>query len=86
MSKDQAMFVDGFEPAVIGLDTSGEVFRVVYDKDLMAAVLQAQNNMTDEEVWEYLEYNVFNAYVGKGTPLYIHQGHYERVLELLSNF
>ena len=30
-----------------------------------------QHNMTDEEAWEYLEYNVFGAYVGDKTPIYV---------------
>jgi hypothetical protein len=33
---------------------------------------------------EYLEYNVFNTYVGEGTPIYVHGGSHERVLELIS--
>ena len=44
---------------------------VVYDGNKMAKELMYQHNMTDEEAWEYLEYNVFGAYVGEKTPIYI---------------
>jgi hypothetical protein len=40
--------------------------------------------MTWEEASEYLEYNVFNTYVGEGTPIYGYEGKHERVLELIS--
>jgi hypothetical protein len=43
-----------------------------------------EDGMSSEEAWDYLEYNVFGAYVGEGTPLYVHAGGKERVLELMS--
>lgn len=81
---DETMFADGFELAIIGLDTTGEVFRVIYDKNVMASILQSRDGMTVEEAWEYLEYNVFNTYVGEGTPIYGYGGDYQRVLEFMS--
>ena len=80
---NETMFADGFDDAIIGLDTTGEVFRVIYDRDKMAQRLE-EDGMSSEEAWEYLEYNVFGAYVGEGTPIYAHEGGKERVLELMS--
>ena len=79
------MLADGFEAAIIGLDTSSEVFRVIYDRNLMVDVLVTNDNMTRSEALEYLEYNVFSAYVGEGTPIYAYSGTYDRILELMSN-
>jgi hypothetical protein len=83
MENNETMLADGFEAAIIGLDTSNDVFRVVYDKDKMVDILIA-DNMTYGQAMEYLEYNVFNTYVGEGTPIYVHGGSHERVLELIS--
>ena len=84
LNKDQTMFADGFEDAIIGLDTSNEVFRVIYDREKMATILQERDEMTEEDAWEYLEYNVFSTYVGEGTPIYGYEGGYDRVLEFMS--
>ena len=84
MDNNQTLLADGFEDAIIGIDTSNEVFRVIYDKQKMATILQERDGMSIEDAWEYLEYNVFGAYVGEGTPIYGYEGGYERVLELMS--
>lgn len=83
MSNNETLFADGFDDAIIGLDTSGDVFRVIYDREKMAEVLE-EDGMTTMEAWEYLDYNVFSAYVGEGTPMYVHAGGKERILELMS--
>ena len=84
MRNDETIFVDGFDDAIIGLDTSGEVFRVIYDRDKMIDILRDCDRMYLDEAIEYLEYNVWGAYVGEGTPIYAHEGNKERVLELMS--
>jgi hypothetical protein len=84
MESNQTLLADGFEDAIIGLDTSNEVFRVIYDKEKMIDVLQQRDNMTIEDAIEYLEYNVWGAYVGEGTPIYGYEGNHDRILELMS--
>jgi hypothetical protein len=84
MTDNQTMLANGFEAAIIGLDTSNEVFRVVYDKDKMIDILVESDAMLQEDAIEYLEYNVFNTYLGEGTPIYVHGGSHERILELMS--
>lgn len=83
-NNNNTLLADGFEDAIIGIDTSNEVFRIIYDKQKMADILQERDGMSTEDAWEYLEYNVFGAYVGEGTPIYGYEGGYERVLELMS--
>ena len=85
MSQNNTLLADGFEDAIIGIDTSNEVFRIIYDKQKMANILQERDGMSMEDAWEHLEYNVFGAYVGEGTPIYGYEGGHERVLELMSN-
>ena len=84
-SEDQTMMANGFEEAIIGLDTSGEVFRVVYDIDAIISILMERDEMTEEDALEYFSYNVQGSYVGEGTPIYIYGGGHDRVLELISN-
>ena len=63
-----ALFVDGFDKAVIGVELETE--RVVYDKQIMIEVL-VEDGMDPTDAIEYLEYNVWGAYVGVHTPIYV---------------
>jgi hypothetical protein len=85
-NEDQTMLATGFEEAIIGLDTSQEVFRVVYDIDAIISILMERDEMTEEDALEYFSYNVQGSYVGEGTPIYVYGGGHDRVLELMSNF
>ena len=78
------MLADGFEDAIIGLDASSEVFRVIYDKEKMIDILVQRDEMTVEDAIEHLEYNVWGAYVGEGTPIYAYEGNHDRILEYMS--
>ena len=62
--------VDGFDDAVVGVELATE--RLVYDADLMTDIL-IQEGMEEIDAIDYLHYNVFNAYVGEKTPIYINQ-------------
>lgn len=83
--EDQTMLANGFEEAVIGLDTSNEVFRVVYNIDAIISILMERDKMTEEDALEHFSYNIQGSYVGEGTPIYVYGGGHERVLELMSN-
>lgn len=64
----QALFAEGFDDAIIGVDIDAE--RVVYDKDKMIDLL-VDEGMKPTDAIEYLEFNVWGAYVGVHTPIYV---------------
>lgn len=64
----EAVLWDGFDDCIVGLTYEG---KVVYEQSLMIAKLMRENGMSAEESIEYLDYNVFNTYVGDGTPVHI---------------
>lgn len=59
---------DGFDKAIIGVDMTNE--KVVYDKVLMIEIL-LKRGLTLEDAIDYLEHNVYYAYVGEHTPIYM---------------
>ena len=59
---------DGFDGAIIGVDANVE--RIVYDKYKMIEILISQGSDHDDAL-EHLEYNVWCAYVGENTPIYV---------------
>ena len=60
----------GYDSAIIGITDEGNL---VYSKELMVDISTKVEQMTTEEAWEYLEFNVFCAYLGELTPIYINQ-------------
>jgi hypothetical protein len=64
----EILTADGFDDAIVGLDSKS--FRVIYDVDIMVNILMEQG-MEEMDAVEHLEYNVFNAWVGDQTPIYM---------------
>jgi len=67
--EDEFLKADGFDDAVIGIEPNSMV--LIYNREKMIEILMEQD-LTYEDAIEYLEFNTWNAYVGKKTPLYIH--------------
>lgn len=64
------IFVDGYDSAILGMDT--EYQRVIYSKSKMIDVL-IQDGLTELDAVEWLEYNVWNTYVGEHMPIFLHE-------------
>lgn len=64
---EELMFVDGFDEAIIGIDTVS--YRVIYNKEIMIEVLIGEG-MSYEDALEHFSYNIEGAYVGEKTPIY----------------
>jgi|TARA_Y100000310_G_scaffold339149_1_gene430930 hypothetical protein len=66
------LFADGFDGAIVGCSIGFDSGRVVYDtRQMVEILLQEPHNLTEEEAWEYLEFNTFGAYVDKKQPIYL---------------
>jgi|GEM_PF-4882956 len=60
---------DGYDKAILGLTDNGQL---VYSKEIMVdLLLNMDPEMTEEDAWEFLEYNCFNTYVGEQTPIFV---------------
>lgn len=88
--KDQTLFADGFNDAIIGLSEEWMAIpRIVYSKVKMVDIL-IEEGMSHEEAVEYLEYNVWGAYVGEGTPVWVNdfngtsRAEVEELLEMIT--
>tara|TARA_R100000951_G_scaffold84298_1_gene72028 strand:+ start:695 stop:958 length:264 start_codon:yes stop_codon:yes gene_type:complete len=85
---DATLFADGFEEAVIGVDntTHNSIPRVVYSKAKMVEVLVTAEKCTVEEALEFLDFNVYSAYMGQGTPIYVNDMSADDANELLEEY
>ena len=64
--EENAIFYDGFDEAIIGLDLSS--YRVIYSvKKCIEIVCK---DMNEEDAREHFEFNVVGGYVGEKTPIF----------------
>ena len=75
-----ALFADGLESACIGhteiweKHPEGGATRrtlVVYSKQKIIKHLIEDQQMTSSDAEDYAEYNIYNAYMGENTPLFV---------------
>ena len=76
------IYVDGYDSAILGMDT--EYKRVIYSKSKMIDIL-IEKGMDDVDAVEWLEYNVWSAYVGEETPIFLHELTKEDINEWVDN-
>ena len=85
MSDTKTYTADGFDDAIIGIETKGEVPRVVYSVDLMIKSLCDNHGWSMDEAIDFINYNVIGSYLGEGMPLYVHTMTAEEVHDYLSD-
>lgn len=66
---EEILKADGFDRAVIGIDP--ESMRLVYDRNIMFDILVTDEEMDPIDAIEHLNFNVYGAYVGEKTPIYV---------------
>jgi hypothetical protein len=64
-----AILWDDLNDAVIGISDN---LCAVYDIDKIIDCLQKNNDWNEEDAYEWLGYNILNAYVGEFTPIHIY--------------
>lgn len=61
--------VDGFDEAIIGVDS--RTMRLVYSKQKILEKLVKEEGMDRLEALEYYEFNIEGAYMGEKTPVFV---------------
>lgn len=61
---------DLFDPCVVGV--CAQTGRAIYDVEKMIKAFSESNGCPDEESEEYIQYNILDAYLGEGTPIYLY--------------
>ena len=73
MGHEDAIIFDGpeFDDAIVGVTDEGQV---VYDYDKMVQSMMQQDNISEEEAIEFIEYNTIRAlpYAGEHAPIIMH--------------
>ena len=65
---EDLLIADGFDNAVIGICNHSQ--RLIYSYQKCIDILMSDENMSDIDAMEYLDYNTINSYVGDKTPIW----------------
>lgn len=65
----EAILLDGFEEALVGIACQFTKSLACYDRALCIQILMKRDGMTEEMAEEYFEFNVAGAYLGENTPI-----------------
>ena len=76
MNDDELLKIDGFDDAIIGVQESIER-KLVYDIDKIAEILMTRHEMSEEDAYDYISFNITSAYVGEKTPILVKVGKLE---------
>ena len=76
MNGDELLKIDGFDDAIIGVEESVEQ-KLIYDIDKIAEILITRDQMTEDDAYEYISFNITSAYVGEKTPILVKTGKLE---------
>lgn len=68
-SNPNAILWDNLNNAVIGISDN---LCAVYDIDKIVECLQANDEMTEEDAYDWLGYNILGVHVGEFTPIHIY--------------
>jgi len=68
---NEILIADGFDAAVIGIDTLE--MRLIYSVTKCIKILMKQG-MSEEDAIEYFDFNVSSAYMGEQTPIWCSDG------------
>lgn len=70
---DEILLADGFEDALLGLvEGACRAPVACYDYQKCVDILVQRDGMDEDVAAEYIDFNVTGAYVGSGTPLFLH--------------
>ena len=68
-STEDVLFADGLDTAIIGFEPN--LWKVVYSRNRVVDILMQRDGMGADDAIEFAEYNIFGAYVGDKTPLWV---------------
>lgn len=66
---NEALFCDGLEEALVGIGKRFTHPVAVYSRAKVLEILQ--RNMSEEEAFEYFDFNIAGAHVGENTPVFL---------------
>lgn len=70
--EEETLLADGFDEAIVGSGERGGVEIVIYDYGKSVEILVERDEMTEEDAYDHMGFNVIGSWVGDGTPMWVH--------------
>jgi hypothetical protein len=67
LKEGELLTMTGYDEAVIGIEQSIEP-KLVYDIDKIAKILMTRDEMSEEDAYDFISFNITSTYVGENTP------------------
>lgn len=69
---DDTLMVDRFVDALLGFARRpGKPWVAAYDYDQCVAILMKEDSLTRDDAHDFMMFNVVDAWMGEGTPMFI---------------
>tara|TARA_Y100000296_G_C5087484_1_gene213140 strand:+ start:365 stop:589 length:225 start_codon:yes stop_codon:yes gene_type:complete len=69
---------DGLDDAIIGIAMSfGRPDVLCYDVKKIVSILVSRDGMSEDEAYEFFDYNILGSYNGEGMPVFLTESHDE---------
>jgi hypothetical protein len=76
--EDHMLKADGYDDCILGIaERAGKLPVLAYSTDKIIDKLVQDDGMTREEAEEWFSYNIVDAWVGSGTPIFVRQIQFE---------
>ena len=66
-----ALQMDGYEDCVVGISVGFKGSCLIYDMRKIINKMKKDDGMTENEAWEYFDYNVLGSWMGDFTPVFL---------------
>jgi len=72
--EDGQLTADGLEDAIVGIGyRCGQIPLVVYSVEKCIEIFMKRDGMSEEDAWEFFEFNTAGAWAGEGTPIWLYR-------------
>ncbi len=65
---DAVVGIDGMDDAFMGCTPNGVA---VYNLDRIVEIVMEDDELSEEEAIEYVQFNIVDAYIGEKTPIFV---------------
>lgn len=87
---DPLIKLDGFDLAIMGITTTWHgnklVERIVYDANVILDILIEDHDMTPQEAYQHIDFNIIDAYLGPATPVLVWMCKEDEIREYTEGF
>lgn len=69
---EDVVLLSGLDDAIVGItEEFGGISRILYSRDKIIEILQDRDGMTEDEAFEFYDYNILGLHVSECNPIFL---------------